>query len=38
VEERFEAVFDNDDVAAYRVAQRVLGNEHVWLESGMVRG
>src|SRR3954470_12340900 len=32
VEERFSAVFDNDDVAAYTVAQRVLRNEHTWLE------
>jgi len=37
VADRFAAVFDNDDVAAYEVAQRVLRNEHVWLEEGMVR-
>jgi hypothetical protein len=37
VEERFEAVFDNDDVATYRVAQQVLAGQHGWLESGMVR-
>jgi hypothetical protein len=37
VEERFEAVFDNDDVATYRVAQQVLAGEHGWLESGMVK-
>ncbi len=37
VEERFGAVFDNDDVATYRVAQQVLRNEHAWLEEGMVR-
>jgi len=37
VADRFAAVFDNDDVAAYAVAQRVLRNEHVWLEEGMVR-
>jgi alkylation response protein AidB-like acyl-CoA dehydrogenase len=37
VEDRFAAVFDNDDVAAYGVAQQVLGNEHTWLEQGMVR-
>ena len=37
VEDRFEAVFDNDDVAAYAVAQQVLRNEHTWLEQGMVR-
>ncbi|MGH7497223.1 MAG: acyl-CoA dehydrogenase family protein [Gemmatimonadales bacterium] len=37
VEERFAAVFDNDDVATYRTAQRVLRGEHSWLERGMVR-
>ena len=37
VEERFAAVFDNDDVATYRVAQSVLDGEHTWLEAGMVR-
>jgi len=37
VEDRFAAVFDNDDVAAYEVAQQVLRNEHVWLEEGMVK-
>jgi alkylation response protein AidB-like acyl-CoA dehydrogenase len=37
VEERFEAVFDNDDVATYRVAQQVLAGQHGWLESGMVK-
>jgi hypothetical protein len=37
VEEKFEAVFDNDDVATYRVAQQVLAGEHGWLESGMVK-
>jgi hypothetical protein len=37
VEERFAAVFDNEDVPTYRVAQRVLEGEHTWLESGMVR-
>jgi alkylation response protein AidB-like acyl-CoA dehydrogenase len=37
VEERFEAVFDNDDVATYRVAQQVLAGRHSWLESGMVK-
>ncbi|MGH7508443.1 MAG: acyl-CoA dehydrogenase family protein [Gemmatimonadales bacterium] len=38
VEERFAAVFDNDDVKTYQVAQQVLGNEHRWLETGMVKG
>jgi alkylation response protein AidB-like acyl-CoA dehydrogenase len=37
VEERFQAVFDNDDVATYRVAQQVLAGQHGWLESGMVK-
>ena len=37
VEERFETVFDNDDVATYRVAQQVLAGQHGWLESGMVK-
>ena len=37
VEERFAAVFDNDDLAAYAVAQQVIRNEHTWLEQGMAR-
>jgi alkylation response protein AidB-like acyl-CoA dehydrogenase len=37
VEERFAAVFDNDDLAAYTVAQQVIRNEHTWLEQGMAR-
>src|SRR5918999_696750 len=37
VEDRFQAVFDNDDVETYRVAQQVLRGEHGWLEPGMVR-
>jgi alkylation response protein AidB-like acyl-CoA dehydrogenase len=37
VEERFAAVFDNDDAATYEVAQQVLRKEHTWLEQGMVR-
>jgi alkylation response protein AidB-like acyl-CoA dehydrogenase len=37
VGERFAAVFDNDDVATYRTAQRVLEGAHTWLEAGMVR-
>ena len=36
VEEKFAAVFDNDDVPTYNVAQQVLRNEHTWLETGMV--
>jgi hypothetical protein len=38
IEDRFAAVFDNDDVAAYTVAQQVVGGEHGWVEEGMVRG
>jgi alkylation response protein AidB-like acyl-CoA dehydrogenase len=37
VEERFAAVFDNDDVVTYAAAQRVLKGQHTWLETGMVR-
>jgi alkylation response protein AidB-like acyl-CoA dehydrogenase len=37
VQDRFTAVFDNDDLATYGVAQQVLRNEHTWLEQGMVR-
>ncbi len=37
VEERFAAVFDNDDVRTYEVAQQVLRGEHTWMETGMVR-
>jgi hypothetical protein len=36
VEERFAAVFDNDDVPTYRLAQGVLEGRHGWLEEGMV--
>jgi alkylation response protein AidB-like acyl-CoA dehydrogenase len=37
VEDRFAAVFDNDDVATYAAAQQVIRNEHTWLERGMAR-
>jgi hypothetical protein len=36
VEERFAAVFDNEDVRTYAVAQQVLKGEHSWMETGMV--
>jgi hypothetical protein len=36
VEDRFAAVFDNDDVATYGLAQQVLRGEHGWLEGGIV--
>ncbi len=38
IRERFARVFDNDDVATYKVAQQVLRDEHTWLERGMVEG
>ena len=38
IEDRFAAVFDNDDVAAYAAAQHVIRGEHAWLEAGMARG
>ncbi len=37
IEDRFAAVFDNDDVAAYAVAQQVIQGQHAWLEQGMAR-
>jgi hypothetical protein len=36
IEERFAAVFDNDDTRTYAVAQEVLRGEHAWVEQGMV--
>jgi alkylation response protein AidB-like acyl-CoA dehydrogenase len=36
VEDRFAAVFDNDDLATYGLAQEVLRGEHGWLEGGIV--
>ncbi|HEU4700188.1 MAG TPA: acyl-CoA dehydrogenase family protein [Gemmatimonadales bacterium] len=36
IEERFDQVFDNDDVPTYAVAQQVLKGEHAWLEQGIV--
>jgi hypothetical protein len=38
VDERFAAVFHNDDVTAYATAQQVLKGQHEWLEEGIVRG
>jgi hypothetical protein len=32
----FDALFDNDDVDAYRLAQGVLGGSFTWLERGIV--
>jgi alkylation response protein AidB-like acyl-CoA dehydrogenase len=37
VDALFERVFSNDDVATYRLAQRVLNDETLWLEDGLVR-
>jgi alkylation response protein AidB-like acyl-CoA dehydrogenase len=37
VDALFDRVFSNDDVATYRLAQRVLADGHLWLESGLVR-
>lgn len=36
VEASFEALFDNDDAATYRVARRMLDGELRWLEEGIV--
>src|SRR3954451_2249725 len=38
VQEKFAAVFENDDVRTYEVAQQVLKGEHSWMETGMVGG
>lgn len=32
IEERFDAIWDNDDVQVYRTAQRVMSDEMRWLE------
>ena len=36
VDDRFRAVWANDDKATYRLSQRVLRGEHSWLERGIV--
>jgi alkylation response protein AidB-like acyl-CoA dehydrogenase len=36
IRDRFRNLFRNDDVAVYRTAQRVLSNEFVWLEEGLL--
>jgi hypothetical protein len=35
IEDRFDRVFDNDDVDTYRTAQRVMADEMRWLEDGV---
>jgi len=37
VEERFAALFDNDDVLNYSVAQKTMAGQFAWVEAGMVR-
>jgi len=37
VEDRFAAVFRNDDVRTYATARKVLDGTHHWLEQGIVR-
>jgi hypothetical protein len=37
INERFRAVFGNDDPAIYRTAQRVMADDFVWLEEGIVK-
>ncbi|MEE9217739.1 MAG: acyl-CoA dehydrogenase family protein [Acidobacteriota bacterium] len=36
INDRFRRLFRNDDVRAYRLAQQVLGEEHLWLEGGVL--
>jgi len=38
VHQLFGSVFDNDDVATYRLAREVLDGTHAWLEEGIVKG
>jgi alkylation response protein AidB-like acyl-CoA dehydrogenase len=37
VQERFAAVFDNDDVATYSTARKFLDGQMAWLEDGIVK-
>jgi hypothetical protein len=37
IDERFAAVFDNDDVVNYAIAQQTTAGKFAWVESGMVR-
>ena len=36
IKERFRALFRNDDVRTYRLAQQILREEHSWLECGVL--
>jgi hypothetical protein len=35
IEDLFRSLWRNEDVRSYRLAQRVLDGEHVWLETGL---
>ncbi|HET8650547.1 MAG TPA: acyl-CoA dehydrogenase family protein [Gemmatimonadales bacterium] len=35
IADRFDALFDNEDVSTYRTAQQVMRGEHAWLETGL---
>ncbi len=37
IDERFGAIFDNEDVINYTVAQKTTAGGYAWVESGMVR-
>ena len=37
IDDRFAALFDNDDVINYAVAQNTTAGKYAWVESGMVR-
>jgi alkylation response protein AidB-like acyl-CoA dehydrogenase len=37
INERFRAVFGNDDPVIYRTAQRVMADDLVWLEDGIIK-
>ena len=37
IEDRFGALFDNDDRVNYRVAQQTMAGKYAWVENGMVR-
>jgi alkylation response protein AidB-like acyl-CoA dehydrogenase len=37
IDERFAALFDNDDVLNYAIAQQTTAGRFAWVESGMVR-